>query len=377
MRKVLRLSMVTLSGLIVALSTVAPSQAAVSSGATGGVLTVNGDGANDTISIACVGGNVGVNIADPGTGPASCSSITGIVINGGAGNDALTVDILLAHYTALTSVVLNGDAGDDLLLGSPIADTIDGGDDDDFIVGSDGNDAVGGGAGSDSIQPIGLPTSVTLTDTTLTVPGQGTDSLTSIEQGTVALDTGGTANASGFSGTTYLNGSAGSDVLIGGSGMDNFYPEGDADTMTGNGGDDSFTLNPDAVNDSLAGGPGSDLLIANGSTLTLTDIALSGPGEIDSLAATEWAILSVGTDGFAKASAFTGSTSIFGSDGDEALTGGKGNDLIKGDGGDDTLKGGAGKDRLFGQLGDDIMIGGTAKDVCKGGPGQDTIKSCP
>ena len=48
------------------------------------VLEVSGDDANDSIEVTCVGGDVKVNSADPGSGVADCADLTFIIISAGA-----------------------------------------------------------------------------------------------------------------------------------------------------------------------------------------------------------------------------------------------------------------------------------------------------
>ena len=106
--------------------------------------TLNLDGADDNVTVSVVGGLLvhgqttgGLNSgsdwdsATDGdqTVPADGTFI--VVVNGGDGNDSLTV---LAKNSEIVSRALNGDGGDDVLTGPDSNDTLNGG---------DGNDRLG------------------------------------------------------------------------------------------------------------------------------------------------------------------------------------------------------------------------------------------
>ena len=62
---------------------------------------------------------------------------------------------------------------------------------------------------------------------------------------------------------------------------------------------------------------------------------------------------------------------LVGSNADDTLDGGDGADVLRGRGGDDVLDGGDGPDLLIGGRGDDVLRGGLGPDVLLGGPGPD------
>ena len=115
----------------------------MTSSVAGGVLTVNSD-AGDTIAITCVANQVKVNGGNPGSPPAvaACDSITSIVVNGGPGDNLITLagvedadPAVNTDYPNITSVTINGNSGDDDILGSEHVVTMRGGDGDDRISG--------------------------------------------------------------------------------------------------------------------------------------------------------------------------------------------------------------------------------------------------
>jgi diguanylate cyclase (GGDEF)-like protein len=148
-------------------------------------------------------------------GQVHCSLPSSISIDTGDGNDSVVT------YTWIP-VSLKGGPGDDALYGSGGKDTLDGG---------DGNDTLGGGFGGDSIK--GGPGNDTVTYSYFTFP--------------VAVSLDGAAN----DGIQNDHSNVASDVenVIGGQG---------ADTLTGN-----------ALSNMLDGGPGRDVLRADGGDDTI------------------------------------------------------------------------------------------------------------
>ena len=71
-----------------------------------------------------------------------------VVVNGGDGNDALTV---LAKNTEIAATTLNGGGGDDVLTGADTNDTLNGGDGNDRLIGAKGTDAMNGDGGNDTL----------------------------------------------------------------------------------------------------------------------------------------------------------------------------------------------------------------------------------
>ena len=139
-----------------------PADAALSSASISGTTaTLNFDGADDNATVAVSGGLLvhtasggGVNSAsDWDTGTAGDQTVTAdgtftVVLNGGDGNDSLTV---VATNTEIASATLNGDGGNDVLTGAETNDTQNGGPGNDRLVGFRGNDAMNGGDGDDTL----------------------------------------------------------------------------------------------------------------------------------------------------------------------------------------------------------------------------------
>ena len=142
--------------------TAAPADAAVSSASVNGTTaTLTLDGADDNVTVSVSGGLLvhgqttgGLNStsdwdsATPGDQTVAADGTFTVVVNGGDGNDSLTV---LAKSTEIAATTLNGEGGDDLLTGADTNDTLNGGDGNDRLVGAKGVDVMNGGDGNDTL----------------------------------------------------------------------------------------------------------------------------------------------------------------------------------------------------------------------------------
>ncbi len=189
--------------------------------------------------------------------------------------------------------VLFGGSGRDRLSGNAGNDAIDGNSGKDTLLGGDGNDALDGGGGSDTAMFTGGGRiTVDLRKTGGQATGQGTDTLTGIENVT---SSGGADKLTGDGGSNILKGNGGKDLISGVSRPDQLFGGGGNDKLKGGGGKD--LLNGGGGNDQLGGGGGNDKLI-----------------------------------------------------------GGSGKDQLGGGGGRDLLNGGSGNDKLFGNGGKDTAV---------------------
>src|SRR5436190_20357198 len=138
----------------------APANAGVISATTDGVSAqLNLDSADDVVAVSIENGlfvhdPIGEGLATsadwdsatPGEQTVAAAGHAVITINGGDGNDTLSVS---APVDALATVFLNGDGGDDVLTGADTGDNLSGGDGDDVLIGGKGGDSLDGGAGND------------------------------------------------------------------------------------------------------------------------------------------------------------------------------------------------------------------------------------
>jgi len=358
---------------------------------------------------------------------------------------------------------IEGNGGADTLKGGGGADTIKGGAGADVIWGEGGVDSIDGGAGNDTIDIQNLSEFQLSAGVETINGGAGTDTLDFSEDATttltapelaqlysvekITLTNGDNAATLTFGNATFTNnalsgnlqittgtgtgattidGSAVSngaftivvdntaananESLVGGTGDDIFrFNDTDeltvADTIKGNGGNDTIQLNADAAftgaidftdvsgietisiytADGLSGGvvdleidPHSTAALNAGAvTVDYTGLLLHA-GKFNESADDTVKIAFTVTGG-------SKSDIINGSLGNDVLSGGgtiigdslsgySGNDSITGNGGVDTLNGGAGNDTVDGGAGADGIKGGTGNDILSGGDGIDTIE---
>jgi Ca2+-binding RTX toxin-like protein len=236
-----------------------------------------------------------------------------VVVNGGGGNDALTV---VAKDTEIFGALLNGDGGDDTVIGANSRDILFGGEGNDRLLGGQGDDMLNGGAGN---------------DTFVWNNGDGSDR---------------------------QSGDAGNDLSV----VSGAPTAGDA-----------FTLDPAAP----PAVPGSVLFrrenLEEFSIESATErFQVNGLGGDDFVAAGDGvgALTQLSVDGG------EGNDTVNGSDGPDLILGGEGNDVLHGDGGDDRIIGDRGSDTMDGGAGDDTLVwnNGDGTDVADGDLGRDDIE---
>jgi Ca2+-binding RTX toxin-like protein len=156
---------------------------------------------------------------------------------------------------------ISGSSSDDVICAGGGGDTIKGGGGNDILRGEGGADKLYGEAGDDTFDGgLGIDAAnfssslapITASLTTNTATGEGSDTLTGIE------------NLVGSSENDTLTGSEGNNFIDGGGLGDSLTGMGGADTLNGGGGPDSVN-SQDGVdgNDSLDGGPGTDTKVTD------------------------------------------------------------------------------------------------------------------
>jgi Ca2+-binding RTX toxin-like protein len=430
-----------------------PASAAASSASIDGTTaTLNLDGANDTETVSVSNGLLvhtatggGLNSASdwdsatPGDQTVPADGTFTVVVNGGDGNDSLTV---LAKSTEIISATLNGEGGDDVLIGADTGDTLNGGEGNDRLVGGkggdgmdggagndtlvwnngDGSDFIEGGAGNDTTEVNGNPTLgdtftlepdagrvkfrrtnlVTFTLVASTERFQvnglgGNDSVTAAE-GVGALtqlsvDGGpGDDTISGTEGPDVLLGGDGNDVINGGGGDDRIVGDRGSDTMNGGPGDDTLVWNNGDGTDVMNGDAGQDDVEVNGSP-TAGDVFTIQPNgariKFDRTNLVPFS-LDIGSSETLHANGLGGDDTItVGEVGGFSVTasGGSGNDTLIGGGSSETFLGGSGNDTINPGRGHDIVFGGEGddtvnirdhtSDIAFGGEGNDTVIADP
>jgi Ca2+-binding RTX toxin-like protein len=269
--------------------------------------------------------------------------VAGSTFDGGIGTDEVDYAGATQLETAnlATGAVTHQGGGIDTLAG---IENLTGSPGDDRIVGNGSDNVIDGGDGIDTID-FGAASAVDVDLRVGSAVGDGTDSLTSIE------------NVIGSPLDDHIVGGGGGNLLDGGPGNDK---------IDGAAGDDS-----------LIGGEGSDTVsfqsAIEGVTVSLKKGTAEGAG-VDALDAFENVVGSLRAD------------DIQGDGAENRLDGRRGPDRISGGGEADIIQGGDGNDVLFGQRGNDLLLGDSGKDqldggkdsddVCRGGTGPDSFVFC-
>ena len=120
-------------------------------------LTITGSPGADTITLRLRAGDPNtLEVDDGGDGTANASfdrqTFSKIVVDGGAGDDVITIDHSNGVFTDTEATTLVGGAGNDTLLGDVGAETLDGGPGSDFLDGKQGIDTLLGGDDGDLVQ---------------------------------------------------------------------------------------------------------------------------------------------------------------------------------------------------------------------------------
>ena len=430
--------------------TAAPAEAAVASATVVDLTaTLTLDGADDNVTVAVAGGllvhgqttgglNSGIDwdSDDDGDQTVPADGTFTVIVNGGAGNDAITV---LAKTTELASSGLNGDGGDDVLTGADSNETLNGGEGDDRLVAGKGNDVMNGGAGNDSLvwnqgdgsdrasgdagndvsEVNGAPTlgdvfildpvvggTVRLRRTNLgqftfdaaterfEVNGLGGSDSVTANDGVGALTL---LSLDGGAGVDTINGSEGPDLILGGEandtltgggGDDRILGDRGADTMNGGGGDDTLVWNNGDGTDVVNGDDGRDDVEVNGAPAAGDGFTVQPNGvriDFDRTNLVPFAIdigssetLHVnglgGDDTITVGEVGSYSVTASGGPGNDTLTGGGSSETFLGGSGADTINPGAGLDVVFGDDGDDqVDVRDRTADVAFGGNGSDSV----
>ena len=431
-------------------ATALPAQAAVSSASLDDLTaTLNLDGADDNVTVSVSGGLLvhgqttgGLNSgsdwdsAEEGNQTVPADGTFTVIVNGGEGNDAVTV---VAKNTELASSGLNGDGGDDVLSGPDSNDTLTGGEGNDRLVAGKGNDVMNGGAGNDTLvwnqgdgsdrangdagndgsEVNGAPTlgdvftidpvvggTIKLTRTNLglftfdaaterfEVNGLGGNDSVTANDGVGAFTL---LSVDGGAGADTVNGSEGADLILGGEAND---------VLSGGGGDDRIV--GDRGNDTMNGGTGDDTLVWNNGDATdvangdagRDDVEVNGApaaGDIFTVQPNGARIkfdrpnlvpfsIDIGSSETMHANGLGAGDSITvgevglyevtasGGPGDDTLTGGGSSETFLGGSGNDTITPGGGIDVVSADDGDDqVNVRDSTADLARGGAGNDSV----
>lgn len=128
---------------------------------TDGVLTVTGTAKNDVISVSLSRDLSTITVKETAgnrfrkgsttTNTFTAADVTSIIVNAGAGNDAVSLGGGTRTSPFAVAATLNGEAGNDKLSGAAGNDSLSGGDGDDDLFGGKGTDLLAGGIGDDKL----------------------------------------------------------------------------------------------------------------------------------------------------------------------------------------------------------------------------------
>lgn len=318
-----------------------------------GVLTIVGTGdAADSLSLSCNVNVLTVNSVGPVEGKTvACDKVKIIKIVGRGGTDSVSASLVKMFFPLLEHLEFVGGPGNDYFTGWEGRDVMSGGGGNDYCGMLLGPGSCNGGKGQDTVSIVGnnpkaFGTYVRSSSGKVTVAWVESANLSGIG------DFDDTVDASKWSGTSaWLYGQVGNDTFIGCTCRDIVYGGSGADTADGDKGDDTFVV--ESGNDDFTGGRGMDTVSDTMGTtsVTLSDISLndSGKTSINSLSGIEHAYLVGNTSGVitVNATAWTGTSQIYGGAGNDTLLGGAGDDQMAGYLGTDSVDGNGGTDTLM------------------------------
>jgi Ca2+-binding RTX toxin-like protein len=308
---------------------------------------IEGDGGIDTVdysteNIDHVGINLGVSGATEFKAATAADSL-----------GFLSAD----HLYHIENII--GTSGDDQIVGSSVANVLDGGHGNDFIDGAGGIDTASFLSWDPaSSSPFALQSaSIVLGDathdgsTSLSVYSIITHSFQLVEHDTLR-------SIENVTGSNLIESITGNNL---------------ANIIDGRGG-----------NDTIDGGGGNDTLDGGSGVNTVSFASRTGPGAAGELDSVD--LGRHGGDGNAQITMQNGSvhtitetdtlrnfTNVIGSDHKDFIGGNEVDNVIHGGGGDDVLNGFEGNDTLIGDAGADRLIGSTDADTLTGGAGNDTF----
>ncbi len=363
-----------------------------------------GDDVGNTVSTQCddtfvaIAANDGSDTMDGGQGRdtvdySAISAAIKVVMNSSA---AATVTVVGGDNDTIVNIEnFIGGSGNDTIVGSAVANYINGGAGDDTLMGGAGDDTL--------VDTVGI---------NVFAGGAGNDTITGnsssfIDYSIDGINEGATTNLSINAAQQYISVSRGYDTisgidkLIGSNYNDIFYGNSNINTIYGGLGDD--TIEGYGGNDVLDGGSGGETngdyvsyYYENKINVTLNDSGTSTVGvwngsnfttEVDTISNFENIMGSNSTNSALNADTITGNSynnTIFGYAGNDLIYGGAGNDYIDGGSDNDTISGGIGVDIIYGGNGNDVLRGGGtgyanantndgASDTIYGGAGNDVI----
>lgn len=211
-----------------------------------GVLVVRGGNTDNVISVGLGAGGTDVEVFIGGTlrGSQPKADVTGIAVDGGPGNDTISINQANGRIGAIP-VTLSGGLGHDIIRGGSDKIRINGGDGNDNLR---GRGVLSGGAGNDHMEGS--------KSVDYMFGGDGHDFIDGEESTDAIFGDAGNDRLEGDEGNDYVFGGDGNDTITGGDGNDHLYGNAGIDSISGEAGDDTLFGGDDE--DVLGGGDGVD-----------------------------------------------------------------------------------------------------------------------
>jgi len=308
--------------------------------------------ASSVVNVSVVLQNTGDSFVNITGGLTKIDTLTGIEnVTGSTQDDSLTGNNL--------DNVLIGNQGNDVISGNAGNDTLTGGAGDDTLAGGAGDDTLTGGDGIDTVDYSASTGDLNINLTTTVGTGEGTDSLTGIEN---VIGGAGNDTITGDTSDNTFDGGMGNDTLIGVSGDNIFITSAGNDTFTGGSGLEDlvdYSSSASAVNvdlgtgdasgdgtdtlsgiENVIGTAGDDTIVSNASDNELDGGGNTGVGDTVSYASAAGPVvvdLSAGTATGDGNDELTGFENIIGSSNNDRFVGDNANNDIDGGAGNDDL----------------------------------------
>ncbi|MDB5746972.1 MAG: Hemolysin-type calcium-binding region [Massilia sp.] len=274
----------------------------------------------------------------------------------------------------------------DYIIGTTGSETLTGTEFDDELVGLTGNDVLNGGLGADLMN--GGPGNDTYRVDDLldfivesSGSGSGTDTVQTTLAARILADNLENLTFSGLTGNFTGTGNASANTITGGNGNDTLDGAGGSDTLIGRLGDDTYIVSESGDRVTELANEGIDLIrTALGSRtmdLNVEMMEYTGTGNFTGTGNAIDNSITGGLGNDVLDGGSGGSDQLVGLDGHDTLRGQSGNDALEGGLGNDYLDGGAGNDEMIGGSGNDTYVVNTRLDVVNelGGEGDDIVRT--
>lgn len=304
--------------------------------------------------------DVSFNLADDGTLQVTANGAdNNIQIDQDAQNNVL-VNVDGQSFTfdgsAVTGLQVNGLAGNDQIINNTnLNATLNGGDGDDVLTGGLGNDVLNGGSGNDVLTDVGGTSN-------LLVGGNGNDTLWALSPNGQDVLLGGAGN------DTLYSIVGGTNIAVGGAGADTVISRG-TDVAVTDASDIAISFQDRGQNIALDNGV---LYVMGGGNINITEqngiITVIQEGSVSTFNSSDVNFIA-GIGDPVNDDVFVNNTSkqsvYYGAGGNDTLVGGSARDILKGGGGNDVIVGRGGDDDITGDAGADFLLAGAGNNIVR------------